>query len=104
MSIDFGAGTDVHTTRRFFHQKDGRLDAQPFAKRHFLLVAARQLACLVSAMSPIDFEECGQSLRQFGLPPPTDEATNSDTVECRRTQVFGDAPYGKNAIALAIIG
>src|ERR1700676_2067843 len=66
MSINFGAGADVHATRRLLHQQDARLDAQPFAERHFLLVAARQLACLATETSPIDFEECGQSSRQSG--------------------------------------
>src|ERR1700741_5192746 len=103
MSIDFGAGADVHTTRWLLHQKDGRLDAQPFAKRHFLLVAARQLACLASGTSPIDFEECGQSFRQLGLPPRTDKAADSDTVDCRRTEIFSDGPHGENPIAFAIV-
>src|ERR1700730_4739467 len=104
MSINFGAGADVHATRRLLHQQDARLYPQPFAERHFLLVAAGQLACPATKTSPIDFEKCGQSSRQFGLAPRTDEAADGDTVDSRRAEIFSDRPYRENSIALAIIG
>src|SRR5690349_12313943 len=53
-------------------------------------------------MLPIYFEEYSQSVRQFALPPRTDETAESYAVNCRCAQIFSDAPHGENPVALAI--
>ena len=76
MAINLGPCADIDSTRGFFDEKDRRLDAEPFAERNLLLIAARQFRSVAPQASGIDLKKVGELCCNLDLPRSAQEAAD----------------------------